>query len=101
MDESKLETISIGGQSFKLLKFPDVTREELEHRLALALAVIKAWESQVSDDIHSLPETIQVGGQYANTWSMRMHTAVALGESSSWVSDKEVVESIARYGKWV
>ena len=51
MDESKLETISIGGESFKLLKFPDVPREELEHSLALALAAIKAWECQVNDDI--------------------------------------------------
>lgn len=102
MDESKLETISIGGQSFKLLKFPEVPREELEHRLVLALSVIRAWNDyRVDDDILSLPETIQVGNKVANTRSMRTWIAVGIGESVSRVSDKEVLESIARDGKWI
>lgn len=89
-----MKEITLGGKTYKLLNEVGQGKIVPSEREQITALLSSLEEGEISPDIRSLPEKVILDGMEFITDSIRKDYAVALGESSSWVSDQEVLHVI-------
>lgn len=89
-----MKDITLGGKTYKLLNEVGQGKIIPSEREQITALLTSLEDNAIKPDIRSLPEKLILDGIEFWTDSIRMEYAVALGESSSWVSDQEVLNII-------